>query len=333
VIKGSRAIAAAMMVFALWGCSQSDTGAKKKEAGQKQKVTIAQFGHVFLYLPLYVAKDKGFFDAEGLDVTLVSTGGDEKTFAAVSSGSAQFGVADPTFAAIARERGQGGKVVASVVNGVTFWGITFRKDIKPIETPPELKGFRIATYPAPSTNYTVMKKILQNEGKPIKAEIVQGAFGSLLAILKSGQADIAMELEPVTSIAVNEGAHVVFSMVKVFGDFALTGLTAKDSYIQEHPDTVQSVVNGLTKAVRFIYADFEGAVSIAKKEFPEVDEKILRSALRRLIDEHTIPVSTVLSESAWNKAIALRKEVGDLKADAPYNVNVDPSFAQKAMLR
>ncbi len=333
MIKGSRAIAAAMMVFALWGCSQSDTGAKKKEAGQKQKVTIAQFGHVFLYLPLYVAKDKGFFDAEGLDVTLVSTGGDEKTFAAVSSGSAQFGVADPTFAAIARERGQGGKVVASVVNGVTFWGITFRKDIKPIETPPELKGFRIATYPAPSTNYTVMKKILQNEGKPIKAEIVQGAFGSLLAILKSGQADIAMELEPVTSIAVNEGAHVVFSMVKVFGDFALTGLTAKDSYIQEHPDTVQSVVNGLTKAVRFIYADFEGAVSIAKKEFPEVDEKILRSALRRLIDEHTIPVSTVLSESAWNKAIALRKEVGDLKADAPYNVNVDPSFAQKAMLR
>lgn len=333
MIKGNRVIAAAMMVFALWGCSQSDTGAKKKEAGQKQKVTIAQFGHVFLYLPLYVAKDKGFFDAEGLDVTLVSTGGDEKTFAAVSSGSAQFGVADPTFAAIARERGQGGKVVASVVNGVTFWGITFRKDIKPIETPLELKGFRIATYPAPSTNYTVMKKILQNEGKPIKAEIVQGAFGSLLAILKSGQADIAMELEPVTSIAVNEGAHVVFSMVKVFGDFALTGLTAKDIYIQEHPDTVQSVVNGLTKAVRFIYADFEGAVSIAKKEFPEVDEKILRSALRRLIDEHTIPVSTVLSESAWNKAIALRKEVGDLKADAPYNVNVDPSFAQKAMLR
>ncbi|MBA4027179.1 MAG: hypothetical protein C0473_02955, partial [Cyanobacteria bacterium DS3.002] len=73
-------------------------------------ITIAQFGHVFLYMPLYVAVRKGFFKEEGLDVRLVSTGGDEKTFTAVITGNAQFGVSDPTFTAIARERGQGGKV-------------------------------------------------------------------------------------------------------------------------------------------------------------------------------------------------------------------------------
>ncbi len=46
---------------------------------------------------------------------LVSTGGDEKTFTAVSTGNAQFGVSDPIFVAIARQRGQGGKVVAGIV--------------------------------------------------------------------------------------------------------------------------------------------------------------------------------------------------------------------------
>ena len=50
-----------------------------------QKITIAQFGHVFVYLPIYIAKEKGFFKDQGLEVTYVSTGGDEKTFAAFES--------------------------------------------------------------------------------------------------------------------------------------------------------------------------------------------------------------------------------------------------------
>ena len=53
----------------------------------------------------------------------------DKTWAAVLSGSAEFGVADPTFVAISAERGQNGVVVASLVNGVPCWGITVRDDI------------------------------------------------------------------------------------------------------------------------------------------------------------------------------------------------------------
>src|SRR5271170_2934118 len=108
-----------------------------------QPITIAQFGHVFLYMPLYVAVDKGFFKEKGLEVKLVSTGGDEKTFTAVASGNAQFGVSDPTFAAIAREHGQGGKVVAGIVRGVPFWVISFKNDVKKIDNPSGFSGYRI----------------------------------------------------------------------------------------------------------------------------------------------------------------------------------------------
>ncbi len=95
---------------------------KPKTATTTTAVTIAQFGHVFLYMPLYVALRGGFFREQGLDVKLVSTGGDEKTFTADSTGNAQFGVSDPTFAAIAREHGQGGKVVAGIVKGNALLG-------------------------------------------------------------------------------------------------------------------------------------------------------------------------------------------------------------------
>lgn len=320
---------------ALGGCGKSDepnsaTQAPKAVAPQKEKVTIAQFGHVFLYLPLYVAKDKGFFDEQGLDVTLVSTGGDEKTFAAVASGSAQFGVADPVFTAIAREQGRGGKVVASLVNGVPFWGVTFNKGSKEIDAPTDFSGKRIATYPSPSTSYAVMSVTLQNAGKPVKATIVQGAFGSLLAMLKSDQADVAMELEPVASIAVADGGKVVYSAARKFGDFAFTGITVSDDYPAKNPKQVQAVVNAIAKAVAYTRNDFEGALAVAKMEFNDVPEPVLRSALKRILDDNVVPQSVVLDEKAWNRSVDIRRKLGEIKGTAAYVENVDMNFAKQA---
>ncbi len=299
-------------------------------ASPTKPVTIAQFGHVFLYMPLYVAVRKGYFKEEGLDVKLVSTGGDEKTFTAVVTGNAQFGVADPTFTAIARERGQGGKVVASIVRGVPFWVVTFRKDIKKFDDASAFKGFRIATYTAPSTSYAVMKNILQNNGKPVDAKIVQGAFGTLLALLKAKQADMALEIEPIVSLATHEGGQVVYTPAKILGDFAFTGLTVSDDFLKKNPEDVQKAVNALAKSMSYIQTDYEGAVSVAKAEFPDVAEPVVREALKRLIAEGTIPASPLLTENAWNRAIALRKEVGDLKSAGSFADNVDMKFADKA---
>jgi NitT/TauT family transport system substrate-binding protein len=295
-----------------------------------QPVTIAQFGHVFLYMPLYVAVNKGFFKEQGLDVRLVSTGGDEKTFTAVASGNAQFGVSDPTFTAIARERGQGGKVVAGIVRGVPFWVVTFNPAIKKIDTPMGFSGYRIATYTAPSTSYAVMKNILQNGGKPVNARIVQGAFGTLLALLRARQADMALDIEPIVSIATHQGGRIVYSPAAHLGDFAFTGLTVSDGFYKQHPDQIQQAVNAITKAMKFIRQDFEGAVAVARKEFPEVPEPVVREALKRLVQEGTVPPSPVLTKQAWDRAIALRREIGDLKGKGSFEENVDMSFAIKA---
>jgi NitT/TauT family transport system substrate-binding protein len=292
-------------------------------------ITIAQFGHVFLYMPLYVAVRKGFFKDEGLDVRLVSTGGDEKTFTAVVTGNAQFGVSDPTFTAIARERGQGGKVVAGIVRGVPFWVVTFKKDIQKFDNAEGFKGRRIATYTAPSTSYAVMKKVLQNGGKKVDAKIVQGAFGTLLALVRANQADMALDIEPIVSVATSEGAHIVYSPAKVLGDFAFTGLTVCDAYMKKNPEDIQKVVNAIARAMTFIQTDFEGAVKVACEDFKEVKEPVVREALKRLINEGTIPKTPILPESAWNNAVAMRKEIGDLKSSGAYKENVDMQFALK----
>ena len=89
-----------------------------------ETIKVAQFGDVFIYIPLYLANTKGFFKEEGLKVDLINTGGDDKTYAAVIGGSALFGIADPTFVAIAKEQGIDGCVIGSIVNSVPFWALT-----------------------------------------------------------------------------------------------------------------------------------------------------------------------------------------------------------------
>ncbi|MBZ0188150.1 MAG: ABC transporter substrate-binding protein, partial [Candidatus Obscuribacterales bacterium] len=214
-----------------------------------------------------------------------------------------------------------------------FWVVSLKQQIKPFERPTGFAGYKVATYSAPSTSYAVMKKILQNDGNQIDAQIVEGAFGTLLPMLKAGQADLAMTIEPMVSIAVNEGAQIVYSPANLLGDFAFTGLTVSDEFSKKHPQTIQKTVNALARSMSFIHSDFEGALGVAREEFPEVPPAVLKNALRRLIDQGTIPKNPALDSGAWNKAVELRKEIGDLEGPATFEDNVDMTFVDSVLNR
>lgn len=124
-------------------------------SGQADNIKVAQVGDFFVYIPLHYANDRGFFDRENIRITIINTGGDEKSVAAVINGDATFGIGDPTFAAIAGQKGQDVRVVASVVNGVPFWGLAKDQNVPAIVNPRQLAGLTVGTFPAPSTAYAL----------------------------------------------------------------------------------------------------------------------------------------------------------------------------------
>lgn len=54
-------------------------------------VTLNEVAHSVFYAPMYVAIEKGYFEEEGVDLTLVTGFGADKTLTAVISGSADIG--------------------------------------------------------------------------------------------------------------------------------------------------------------------------------------------------------------------------------------------------
>jgi len=319
-----------LLAFAIFTIHACQSGCKSTDKPQQlTKVTVAQFGDVFLYMPVYLANEKGYFKEEGLDVQISSTGGDDKTFAAVISGNAQFGVADPTFVAIAKEKGQSGKVIASVVNGVPFWGVTNRQDLVPFTNDSQLKGLKVATFPSPSTAYTLQFDMFEDAG--LQPNIRQAAFGALLPLLEAKEVDIALEIEPNVSTATQKGAKILYSMAERYGDFAITGITVSETMVKEKPEIIQKFVNALQKAERFGHTYPDSVAIYAQRHFPNLEASVLREASLRMINAKTFPQSVMISPDAWRKACALRHEVGDIKSmETAFSV-YDTTFAAKAI--
>lgn len=296
-----------------------------------EHVTVNQAFENLLYIGLYVAKDAGFFEREGLSVDIQTGGGDAQAFAALTSGRSEFAQGDPAFVAISHEKGWDGRVIGMVVNRAALWGVALKPEIKPFSDPRGFKGLSVATFPEPNTSYVIQKQLAQRAhlklGKDTR--ILQVVFGTEVATLKNGQADIAQMLEPNVSTLEKEGGHVVFSYPEVWGPIAFTGVTTSAQILRERPQMVQKFANAYEKALVFVHNNFEGTVEIASKRFPNISKDVIRQALTRALNSKVFPDHLEVDEESWKKLLAIRIETGDLKKYPEQNL-IENSFAERA---
>jgi len=296
-------------------------------------VTINQAFEHLLYIGLYVAKDAGFFEKQGLDVKIDTGGGDAQAFAALTSGAAQFAQGDPAFVAIAGETGWDGRVVTMAVDRVAMWGVTFDKSIEPFTDPKGFKGRTVATYPEPNTSFVVQKQLALKAGLRLgrDTKIVQVPFGTELATLQNKRADIAHTIEPNVSQVELEGGHVVFSYPDAWGPLAFTGVMTSQDLIERDPALVQKVVTAYEQAFQYIQTNPDGALRIAEKRLPKIPPPVIKAALTRLVSSGCIPKHAKVDPESWRKLLQIRVDVGDLKKGMPTKNLIDNSFAEKAM--
>lgn len=85
-------LTALLTTISLLGCGGKSTSAQgAASASSLQKVTLNEVAHSLFYAPLYVAIEEGYFEEEGIDLTLVTGFGADKTMTAVLTGEADIG--------------------------------------------------------------------------------------------------------------------------------------------------------------------------------------------------------------------------------------------------
>lgn len=280
-----------------------------------ESIRVAHWGQekILLYLPLYLAEEEGLFQKRGLAVNLQYSGNDDQVFAAVMSGAADVGIGDPIFAAVAHERGFPGKVIAVLVRKLGISGYTSNPAIPELSGRNGWQGLRVGSFPAPSTTFTLLRRFVGEFPNPATApKIVQLAIGAQAAGLRSGDVDIATDLEPAVSIAEASGKRVVFSLDSFSAPLAITGITTSDAVLKRKEIALRSFVSALDEALILMRRSPERISKVAQKVFPRLEKNVVDRAVSRLLLVEAFPESTQVSDSLWLESIRIRKESGEL---------------------
>ena len=74
--------------FSLTACSSQDSS---EPTSQSVPLTLSEVAHSIFYAPQYAAVELGYFNEEGIDLTLVNGAGADKVMSALLSGDADIG--------------------------------------------------------------------------------------------------------------------------------------------------------------------------------------------------------------------------------------------------
>lgn len=248
-------IAIAICAFA--GCSNKDTDTFKY-VGLK------------VYDPVYVAKEKGFFDDEGLNVEIVDTvAGGATAVQMVSSGDVQ-GALLSTMALInARSSGLpviGVADIQSAFEGSPLEEFYVRKDsgIKSIK---DLKGKKIAINLVKSSFHYTWLMALENAGmKESDVAFVNLSFDQQQAALERGDVDAIGLMQPYTKKArESKKLTMLFDAVDVFGERQFCEIFINSVWANNNEEQAEKFVSGIVKAIDWIESNQAEAKQIISK--------------------------------------------------------------------
>ena len=291
-----------------------------------KKIKISQFGKVLVYLPLYIAQQKGYFNRRGLDVEIVDAHGDYSTWSAVAGGECDFGVADPLLM-VDDEQVQG-VVVAAMLERAVMYALSPRPQ-RVLTKPEDFSGKTIAVYSAPSTSFALLKNIsraCESRGLPA-ISIVKIEFSTELGHLHQMDIDAVLMTEPYATLAGISGSHMIFDGSKYFGEVLITGLFTRREYREEQPDVVLAVVEAIGEALKFLHSDHLGSAAIAKEVFPDAEPIAIELGTIRLIADRVFPKDCIVSPRCW---YALRQIWADSSKIPLVGKYVDNTFAVSA---
>ena len=233
------------------------------QAVEKPKLTIAVGGkNLLYYLPLTIAEQRGYFKAEGLDVTIVDFAGGARALQAVVGGSAD--VVSGAFEHTVNMQHKGQRMRAFVLQGrapMIVLGVN-PKTMPNFKTVADLKGKKVGvTAPGSSTNVMVNFALAKVGLKPSDVSIIGvGAGNGAVAAMRSGQIDALSNLDPVITLLQRSGdlkivtdTRVVAESEKVFGGpMPAACFYAPQAFLDKNPATAQALANAIVRADKWI---------------------------------------------------------------------------------
>jgi NitT/TauT family transport system substrate-binding protein len=241
-------------------------------------------------MPYFVAKERGFFREEGLEVELIVMQAIQ-TIQATMGNSTQFASATGS-AVSAAVSGADMRVILAVTDQPSF-DLIVQPGITSVQ---QLRGKKIGTGGVGSLAEILARRILIANKVPLEdvAILATGPSHVTYTALKAKVIDAAPLQMPLTFTAQDEGFTKLVSAADVYRSVQ-GGLATTRTLLQEQPELVTKVVRAMLRAIRLIKSDRRYAIEFLKgpwvdlgKNPEKVAERVYEAAGPAFLDDGTV---------------------------------------------
>lgn len=313
--------------------------ASQAQAADQTKVKLAEVIRSQLYVPMYVALNKGFAAEEGLDVELVTANGGDRAGALVLSGQADFALAGPEVPLyIFNGESPDKPLIFSALTATDGFFLASRTKIDKFEWS-MLNGKKIVGYRPGSTPGLYLEYVMKQRGvdaATLASVITNIGIPARDGAWMSGTGDFGIFMEPSLSRLEKAGqAYMVTSIGKEVGRADYTVFFAKKSWLEKNGATAQKWANAIARAqIWTANASPKEIAETIAPYFPGLSIEDNEAVVARYRNAG-VPIwsaSTVVDPAGLARAQEIMVSGGTLPADkkVAYDKIVTTAYAEKA---
>ncbi|UNK44892.1 ABC transporter substrate-binding protein [Arthrobacter sulfonylureivorans] len=236
--------------------------------------------------PVYLGIQEGYFEDEGIQLSVQLAQGGAAIVPAVMTGEYQFGYSNVVSLLIARDKGL---PITVVSNGSSSTNVP-AKDVTEVAALPEagienaadLVGKTVAVNALNNfADVTIRNAVEQAGGNPDDVDFVEMPYPNMPAALERGDVDAAWTTEPFRTQILEAGGEIVASpMTDLTENFDSAFYFTSEQTMQENPELVERFRRALEKSFQFAAENDDEVRSVIQdyaKITPELAETVVMS--------------------------------------------------------
>jgi NitT/TauT family transport system substrate-binding protein len=237
-----------------------------------KRMRVAIPSIVIDFAPLWIARDKGLFKEEKVEVEITYIQGNIRGVQSLLAGEVQAGIAGSAGPISARAAGEDTVIVAVPMNRLDYTFVAR----EPVKRPGDLQGKKIGIGSVGGSDEVATRIALEHLGvDPASVVRLQiGGSAERLAALRSGSIDAA-NVGGATFIGAGAGLHKVVDLTELGVDFPFTAIFTTRRYAQANRDTVLALIRGYMRGVRFFQQNKEESIAITARNLRNPNKELL----------------------------------------------------------
>ena len=317
-------IAVLMMVLGLAGCGGSTDESDENGPTDNSAITfVLDWTPNTNHTGIYIAKELGYFEEEGLEVEIVQPP-DDGAETMVASGQAQFGVSfqDYMVPALAGEQKTMPITAVAAILQHNLSGIMSAKE-KGIDSPKAMEGHSYATWELP-IEQAILKRCVEAEGGDFsKVELIPETIDDEVSALKADQIDTIWVYygwaginAEIKNFPIN---YFAFKDIDEAFDYYSPVIIANDDFLADNPDTAKAFLAAVSRGYEFAIENPEEAAKIMIEANPEIDAELVKASQEYLADQYQAEASQwgVIDAARWNSFYEFINQEGLSEQEIP----------------